>query len=244
MKKTLGRLAGAVLASALISLAVVPAANADPVTDTSSSAPADAGESTPPSESPASETTPPVSSPATSAPATETGTPTETSAPTETGNPTETGKPTETGQPTDTSKPTTPTTTSSETPPEEPPYVDDIAYGVDLDGNDGVFVIACAAGEPTNVHSKDFDLVEGPYQFEDDGRYWGWTVKRHEGVSFDNGIVYASWTCGTKPTDGGHVPPAGGAGAGSAGTTGGHGDSQVKYAPKHGIETGFGGMAA
>ncbi|MBN9745979.1 hypothetical protein DMP23_33690 [Amycolatopsis sp. A1MSW2902] len=105
-------------------------------------------------------------------------------------------------------------------------------------------MIACAAGEPTGLRSNDFDLLEGPHQDETDGRYWEWLVKRHDGVSFDSGTVRAEWTCGGKPTDGGTLPPAGGAGAGSAGTTGGQGGSQVKYAPKHGIETGFGGMAA
>ncbi|WP_063740195.1 hypothetical protein [Amycolatopsis jejuensis] len=233
MKKTLGRLAGAVLAGALISLAVTPTANAEG--ETSSSTSAAATTTAPPASetATATQTAPPTSQSTsdtkTSAPETTTAQPGQTST---------SGKPTETG------KPTTTTRSSETSAPQEPPYEDDTAYGVDLDGGLGVVMIACAAGEPTGLRSKDFDLVEGPHQDETDGRYWLWLVKRHEGVSFEAGGVYADWTCAGKPSTGEHVPPAGGAGSGSAGTTGGHGDSQVKYTPKRGVETGFGGMAA
>jgi hypothetical protein len=236
LKKTLGRLAGAVLAGALISLTVVPAANAEDTPDTSSSVPA-------PADNPASAT--PSASDTPTAPPTSTSdtAPPETTKPSEPGQTTTPGKPTET-KPTEPTQPTTTTSTSGETTPPEPPYEDDTAYGIDLPDSYGLLLIACAAGAPTNLHSKDFDLVDGPVQDETDGRYWSWTVKRHEGVSFDAGTVYADWTCGGKPTEGEKVPPAGGAGAGSAGTADKHGDSQVKYTPKRGIETGFGGMAA
>ncbi|SEP53875.1 hypothetical protein [Amycolatopsis saalfeldensis] len=234
MKKTLGRLAGAVLAGALISLAVTPSAMADdsaPVVTTSEAAP-------PASDAPVTDT--PSSEPSTGQSTSDT--PTSAGQPTDTGTPT--GKPTGTGGPTSSGEPTKPTSSQPETTTPEEPYQDDIAYGVDLDGGQGIFVIACAAGEPTGVSSNDFDLVEGPHQDETDGRYWAWLVKRHDGASFDAGNVTAFWTCGGDKGGEQPVPPAGGAGAGSAGTTGGHGDSQVKYAPKGGVETGFGGMAA
>ena len=235
MKKTLGRLAGAVLAGALISLAVTPSALAqdDPstVVTTSEAAP-------PTSDAPASD----VPAPGPSTGQSTSDTPTSSGQPSDTGTPT--GKPTGTGEPTSTGEPTKPTSSQPETTTPEEPYEDDIAYGVDLDGGQGIFVIACAAGEPTGVSSRDFDLVEGPHQDETDGRYWAWLVKRHDGASFDAGNVTALWTCGGGKGSEQPVPPAGGAGAGSAGTTGGHGDSQVKYAPKGGVETGFGGMAA
>ncbi|MGW4482683.1 hypothetical protein ACWEOE_02485 [Amycolatopsis sp. NPDC004368] len=241
MKKTLGRLAGAVLAGALISLAVTPTAFADEdngsvTTTTEVSAP-------PSSETPA-DNAPTTSSTSSDAPSSSSQAPSSSDTPTSTtGKPTETSQPGNTGEPSDSS---TPTTSGSEetTTPEEPPYEDDTAYGVDFDGGQGLFVIACAAGEPTNVSSSDFDLIDGPHQDETDGRYWGWIVQRHDGVSFDAGNVTATWTCGGDKTGDQPVPPAGGAAAGSAGTTDGDGTSQVKYAPKGGVETGFGGMAA
>ncbi|MFI5611253.1 hypothetical protein [Amycolatopsis sp. NPDC051903] len=244
MKKTLGRLAGAVLASALIGLAVAPVASAQ---EADTTAPTSEVATPPTSDTPATDVptsdAPTSDAPTSDAPSTS-DTPTTGAQPTDSTQP---GEPSNTGEPT--SQPTEPTSTTTSgseetTTPEEPPYEDDIAFGIDLDGNQGIFVIACAAGEPTNVHSNDFDLVEGPIQDETDGRYWEWLVTRHDGVSFDAGNVTADWTCSGKPADDHPVPPAGGASSGSAGTTGGDGTSQVKYAPKGGVETGFGGMAA
>jgi hypothetical protein len=235
LKKTLGRLAGAVLAGALISLAVTPSALAQ---DNPTTAPATSEVAPPTSDAPVTDA-PAPGSPTTGQSTSDT--PTSAGQPTDTGTPT--GKPTGSTGPTGTGEPTKPPTSSSETTTPEEPYQDDIAYGIDLDGGQGIFVIACAAGEPTGVSSHDFDLVEGPHQDETDGRYWAWLVKRHDGASFDAGNITAFWTCGGDKGGEQPVPPAGGAGAGSAGTTGGHGDSQVKYAPKGGIETGFGGTA-
>ncbi|MBB4687168.1 hypothetical protein [Amycolatopsis jiangsuensis] len=227
---------GAVLAGALISLAVVPAANAQ--TEADSTAPSTGVTTT--EAPPASSETPDTTAPDSSVP--------QSTSDTSLSGPGTTTEPAESTGPTGSAEPTEPTTTTSDpeetTALQEPPYEDDTAYGVDLDGDQGLVVIACAAGEPTGLRSKDFDVVDGPQQDETDGRYWAWIVQRHEGISFQVSDVYADWTCGGKPAEGEAVPPAGGAGAGSAGTTGGHGDSQVKYAPKGGIETGFGGMAA
>ncbi|MEW2506432.1 hypothetical protein ACQPXB_00395 [Amycolatopsis sp. CA-161197] len=246
MKKTLGRLAGAVLAGALISLAVTPSAFAQEDnggTPTTSEVATPPTSDTPVTDAPASDT-PSSDAPASSqAPSSSDNPPATSGQPTETSQPGDPGNPGNTGEPSDSSTPTTSGSEETSTP-EEPPYVDDSAYGIDFDGGQGLFVIACAAGEPTNVSSSDFDLLEGPHQDETDGRYWGWLVQRHDGVSFDAGNVTATWTCGGDQTGDQPVPPAGGAGAGSAGTTNGDGTSQVKYAPKGGVETGFGGMAA
>ncbi|MEV6898030.1 hypothetical protein [Amycolatopsis sp. NPDC051372] len=244
MKKTLGRLAGAVLAGALISLAVTPTALAD---DEPGTTPTTSEVSTPPtSDTPVTDAPPASDTPSSDAPSSSEAPSSSDTPPTTGGQPTDTsqpGNPGNTGEPSDSATPTTSGSEETSTP-EEPPYEDDIAYGIDFDGNQGLFVIACAAGEPTNVSSSDFDLIEGPHQDETDGRYWGWLVQRHDGVSFDAGNVTATWTCGGDQTGDQPVPPAGGAGAGSAGTTNGDGSSQVKYAPKGGVETGFGGMAA
>jgi hypothetical protein len=226
LKKTMGRLAGAVLAGALITLAVSPAALAQETDPTSVVvAPPENTTTTEPS-TPTSETTTQPEVPTSTPGTTDTATPPNT-----------TTKP---GEPTKTSEPGTPTSTPTETTPEEPPYQDDTAVGFDLPDNEGLLLISCAAGEPTEVYSPDFDLVEGPVQSEADGRVWGWLVKRHEGVSFDAGNVTAHWKCGGAPTET-PVKPGGGAGSGSETTKGK--DSQVKYAPKGGVETGFGGTA-
>ena len=117
--------------------------------------------------------------------------PTQTSKPTTSGA-APTGQPT-TGKPPETSKPTgskpIETTSARATTPQEPPYQDNIAYGIDLANGQGLLVIACAAGQPTDVSSADFDLMEGPHQDGTDGRYWGWLVKFHKGSSFATGTV-------------------------------------------------------
>lgn len=149
---------------------------------------------------------------------------------------------------------TTTTTTSSETTgSEEPPYVDDTGYGIDLDPEQGLglLLIACAAGEPTGVTSPDFEILDGPWQDETDGRYWAYLVQLQPGLTFADGNVVADWVCGGEP--------GGGSGSGGGGSTPvapvpgsedagdwqreNGGDAQVGFAPKGGVETGAGGIA-
>ncbi|MFB9690131.1 hypothetical protein [Amycolatopsis plumensis] len=225
MKKTLGRLAGAVLAGALLTLTVSPAAFAQ-------EAPAGTTEAAPTSEAPPSTGLPtstpvptseqptsqqPTSEPPTSQPPTSTGTGTPTS-----------GKPT---------KPTTPTTEPTTEPTDPFPhgddYVDDVAYAWEFDGGLGVLVIACAVGEPKNVVSNDFSVAAGPFQDGADGRYWGFDIQLNEGKHLTDDTT-VSWSCEGKP-----VTRPVGHGGGSA-TVGG----QVKVTPKAGgVETGGGATA-
>jgi hypothetical protein len=234
LKKTMGRLAGAVLAGALITLAMPPAAMAQTVDPTPPTTTSEVSATSTPSSGPATTS----KSTATDVPPTQTSKPT-TSGATPTGQPT-TGKPPETSKPTG-SKPIE-TTSARATTPQEPPYQDDTAYGIDLANGQGLLVIACAAGQPTDVSSADFDLMEGPHQDGTDGRYWGWLVKFHKGSSFATGTVQVDWKCGADKPVQTPVKPGGGAGAGAPGVSK-DGKSQVKYAPKGGIETGFGGTA-
>ncbi|MGW3999608.1 hypothetical protein ACWEF6_39465 [Amycolatopsis sp. NPDC004772] len=219
MKKTLGRLAGAVLAGALLTLTVSPAALAQeaPVVSTTEAAPttttgAPTTTEAPPSTSSSQPTTQPTSSQPTSEP-TSTGTGTPTS-----------GKPT---------RPTTPTTEPTDPFPHGDDYIDDVAYAWEFDGGVGILVIACAKGEPRNVKANDFTVAAGPYQDEADGRYWGFDIQLNEGKHLTDDTE-VSWVCEGKP-----VTRPVGHGGGSA-TVGG----QVKVTPKAGgVETGGGATA-
>ncbi|KFU75453.1 hypothetical protein [Amycolatopsis lurida] len=224
MKKTLGRLAGAVLAGAVISLAVTPVAMAQ--TESTTTPPAPSSEA-------------PSSAPSPSSPGGDvTSTPTESSAPASSSSheptPTSSGKPTS-GKPSPTSTSEKPTTTTA--PPEEP-YVDNVGAGYIGENGIGALVIACESGEPTNVSAPDFDTVYGN-QAEDDGRYWVYIVKVKK--SFKGNSSTFTWTCDGKPgkADIEFEAPIGGGAA-----TPGKPEKQVKYAPKGGIETGFGATAA
>ncbi|WET79735.1 hypothetical protein P3102_00255 [Amycolatopsis sp. QT-25] len=221
LKKTLGRLAGAVLAGGVISLAVTPVAMAQTETTT-----------TPPASSSETPTAPP--SPSWSGGKVTTTSP-ESSAPASSSSqeptPTSTGKPTS-GKPSPTSTSEKPTT-----PPEEP-YVDNVGAGYIGENGVGALVIACQSGEPSNVSAPDFDTVASN-QAEDDGRYWVYIVKVKK--SFKGNSSTFTWTCAGKPGKGDiefEAPIGGGA------ATPGKPEKQVKYAPKGGIETGFGATAA
>jgi len=219
LKKTLGRLAGAVLAGALLTLTVSPVALAQeaPVTTTTEAAPTTTGAPTTteaPTSTPSSEPTSqqPTSSQPTSQP-TSTGTGTPTS-----------GKPT---------RPTTPTTEPTDPFPHGDDYIDDVAYAWEFDGGVGILVIACKAGEPRNVKANDFTVAAGPFQDGADGRYWGFDIQLNEGKHLTDD-TQVSWVCEGKP-----VTRPVGHGGGSA-TVGG----QVKVTPKAGgVETGGGATA-
>ncbi|RSN36930.1 hypothetical protein DMC61_02320 [Amycolatopsis sp. WAC 04169] len=221
MKKTLGRFAGAMLAGAVISLAVTPAALAQDETTTTPPAPTSETPTTAPSPSwtggKVTSAPPESSAPASSS----SQQPTQTSS----------GKPTS-GKPSPTSTSEKPTT-----PPEEP-YVDNIGAGYIGDNGVGALVIACEPGEPSNVSAPDFDILYSN-QAEDDGRYWVYIVKVKK--SFKGNSSTFTWTCDGKPgkADIEFEAPIGGGAA-----TPGKPEKQVKYAPKGGIETGFGATAA
>ncbi|WP_228708072.1 hypothetical protein [Amycolatopsis keratiniphila] len=221
MKKTLGRFAGAMLAGAVISLAVTPAALAQEETTTTPPAPTSETPTTAPSPSwtGGKVTSAPPESSAPASSSSEQPTPTSSDKPTS-------GKP----SPTSTSeKPTT--------PPEEP-YVDNVGAGYIGDNGVGALVIACESGEPSNVSAPDFDTLYSN-QAEDDGRYWVYIVKVKK--SFKGNSSTFTWTCDGKPgkADIEFEAPIGGGAA-----TPGKPEKQVKYAPKGGIETGFGATAA
>jgi hypothetical protein len=228
LKKTLGRLAGAVLTGAVLSLAVAPVAVAQ--TDPSTSI----------TEAPSTETT--SSTP---------GEPTYTGGPVTTAPPetTQTGAPTtsapgttEPTKPTGTTKPTEPTSSkpSEPTTPPEDPYVDNIGAGYVGEDGIGALVIACESGEPTDVSAPDF-TTELSYQDETDGRYWIYIVKVKP--EFQGNSSTFTWTCNGESGKGDieFESPIGG----GSGTPGGKPEKpkQVKLKPKGGIETGFGATA-
>ncbi|WP_191255834.1 hypothetical protein [Amycolatopsis oliviviridis] len=221
MKKTLGRLAGAVLAGAVISLAVTPAAMAQEETTTT--------------PTPSSSETPTTAPSPSWTGGKVTSAPPEPSAPASSSSqePTPTGTPTS-GKPSPTSTSEKPTTTPN---PEEP-YVDNVGAGYIGDNGVGALVIACASGEPSNVSAPDFDTLYSN-QAEDDGRYWVYIVKVKK--SFKGNSSTFTWTCDGKSGKGDieFESPIGGGAA-----TPGKPEKQVKYAPKGGIETGFGATAA
>ncbi|WP_410658683.1 hypothetical protein [Amycolatopsis sp. lyj-112] len=218
MKKTLGRLAGAVLAGAVISLVVAPVAAAQetttppaPASETSTSAPE-------PSYSGGPVTTAP---PETSTPGSSSQQPTSTS-----------GKPSETS-----GKPSPTSTSEKPTTPPKDDFYDNVGAGYIGDNGIGALVIGCESGEPTNVSAPDFD-VTSYNQAEDDGRYWVYIVKVKK--SFKGNSSTFSWTCDGKPGKGDIEFESTIGGGGTPGKP----EKQVKYAPKGGIETGFGATAA
>lgn len=219
MKKNLGRLAGAVLAGALLTLTVSPAALAQEAPATSAEA-TPTSETQPTTEAPPSTTVPSSEQPTSQQPTSEQPTSQE---PTGTGTPTS-GKPT---------KPTTPTTEPTDPFPHGDDYLDNVAYAWELDGGAGLLAIACAAGEPKNVVSNDFSVVDGPFQDGADGRYWGFDIQLGEGKHLTDSTT-VTWTCEGKPVT---KPVAHGGGSATVG-------SQVKVTPKAGgVETGGGATA-
>lgn len=247
LKKSLGRLAGAALATAVITLVAAPAAMAqdDPATSTT---PTDPSTTTTTSTPTTSETSPSSTVPTSAT----------SSADTTTSEPGTTRDPAAKAAPRTTDS--APTTTA--TAPPEKPFHDNVGHGyIGLTG-EGVLVIACAEGAPGNVATANLTVTAGPDQDEADGRYWNYDVRI---VSEANGKTSFSWTCDGKPGQGDvdfqQAPPTGdpsttpsttpsapSATTGAPATTttapaGTRPQAQVRYAPKYGVETGFGGMA-
>lgn len=239
----MSRLAGAVLATALIFTGVAaPAVAQDEVetsTVTSTSEPSATTSTTePPATTSTTMSEPTSTSSEPSQPTTTTPSESETSTPSTT-------SPPQSSQPSESSSSVQPT--SSEPPAEEePPYVDNMAWGIDIDPEKGLglLLIACAAGEPSNAHSPDFEILEGPHQDEVDGRYWYYFVQLRPGVTFESNEVTGRWECGGQQPGGGAAPVAPVPGSGDADDwqDSNDGDAQVKFAPKGGVETGFGGI--
>ncbi|MFC9250674.1 hypothetical protein [Amycolatopsis thailandensis] len=224
MKKTLGRLAGAVLAGAVISLAVTPVAMAQTETTTEPpAAPTETSASVPPGPTY-------TGGPVTTAPP-ETSTPTSSSS----------QQPTPTsGKPSETSGKPTPTKTSSPTPtPTEEPKPDfTVGAGyIDPDGI-GALAVICAS-EPTGVTAADFEILES---FEDGSGTYTWIYIVQVKPGFKGKSSTFTWTCDGKPGQGDiefEETVGGGATAPGAKVK-----KQVKLKPKGGIETGFGATAA
>ncbi len=220
LKKSLGRLAGAVLAGALLTLTVSPAALAQEAPATSDTAPT--SETLPTTEAPTSTSVPSSEQPTSQQPTSEQPT---SQQPTSTG----TGTPTS-DKPT---KPTTPSTEPTDPFPHGDDYIDDVAYAWEFDGGAGLLAIACAVGEPKNVAANDFSVVDGPFQDGADGRYWGFDIQFNEGKHLSD-TTEVTWTCEGKPVT---RPVAHGGGSATVG-------GQVKVTPKNGgVETGGGATA-
>jgi hypothetical protein len=245
LRKPLRCLAGAVLANALIFTGVAAPAMAQEVETSTETT---VTSTTEPPKTTSTTTSEPTSTSSESSqpqPTTTTTTGSETSTSGSETSTVTTTAPTQTSQSSESSTTTQPTT--PEPPVEEPPYVDDMAWGIDIDPEKGLglLLIACAAGEPSNVHSPDFEILEGPHQDEVDGRYWYYFVQLRPGVTFDDNEVTGNWECGGQQPGGGGAPVAPVSGSGSADEwqDSNDGDAQVKFAPKGGVETGFGGIA-
>ncbi|MEC3981086.1 hypothetical protein [Amycolatopsis sp. H20-H5] len=239
MKKTMGRLAGAVLVGALITLAVSPTAMAqdDPATTAVTPPPVETPTTTPDPGTPPTGTTTPVETPTSESPAPTSSAPGTT----DPGTPPAT-KPSETS-PSSSSEP--PKSSEPTTPPEDP-YVDNIGAGYAVSTGEAFVVISCLAGAPTNVVSPALDIEQDAIQDETDGRFWGFNATRKAGFTDVKSTV--TWTCGGVAGQGDvELEAAPGGGAGTPGTPGTPDKvtkpKQVKIAPKGGIATGFGGMA-
>ncbi|MFC3450419.1 hypothetical protein [Amycolatopsis speibonae] len=219
MKKTLGRLAGAVLTGAVISLAVTPAAMAqdDVTTSTPPAAPTESSPSVPPGPSYSG-------GPVTTSPTTDSSAPASSSQPTSTS-----GKPTS-------DKPS-PTSTSEKPTTTPPKPVLNVGAGY-VEGNEGALAILCGS-EPAGVTAPDFTVVDS---FQDGGDAYLWIYIIEAKPGFKGTSSTFTWTCDGKPGKGDiEIEGTVGGGATAPGTKPA---KQVKLKPKGGIETGFGATAA
>jgi hypothetical protein len=220
LKKTLGRVAGAVLAGAVISLAVTPAAMAQETTTSSPAAPPETSSSAPaePTYTGGPVTTAP---PETSAPGSSSQQPTPTS-----------------GKPSETSGKPSPTTTSTSEKPTTPPMPElNVGAGY-VEGHEGALAILCGS-EPTGVNAPDFTIIDS---FQDGGDAYLWIYIIEAKPGFKGTSSTFTWSCDGKPGKGDiEIEGTVGGGATAPGTKPA---KQVKLKPKGGIETGFGATAA
>jgi len=219
LKKTLGRLAGAVLAGAVLSLAVTPVAMAQIETTTPPAASTETTTSVPPgpSYSGGPVTTEPTKSSTPASSSSQQPTPTS-------------GKPTS-GKPSPTSTSEKPTTS---VPPKP---VLNVGAGY-VEGNEGALAILCGS-EPTDVSAPDYTVVDS---FQDGGDAYLWIYIIEAKPGFKGTSSTFTWTCDGKPGKGDiEIEGTVGGGATAPGTKP---KKQVKLKPKGGIETGFGATAA
>jgi len=147
-------------------------------------------------------------------------------------------------------------------------YQDNVGHGYVGTNGDGVLVIACAAGAPSNVATANLSVTAGPDQDGADNRLWNYEV-RVVG-DFHGPTSKFSWTCGGKPGEGvvdfkqppttppstttpstttpstSTTVPSTTAPTTSKTTTAAPSAKpkpQVKFVPQGGVETGFGGTA-
>ncbi|QXV60583.1 hypothetical protein [Amycolatopsis sp. TNS106] len=221
MKKTLGRLAGAVLAGAVISLAVTPVAMAQTETTTTPPAPSsETATSTPSSPGGDVTSTPPESSAPASSSSQE-PTPTSSDKPTS-------GKP-------------SPTTTSEKPTTTTPPMPElNVGAGY-VEGKEGALAILCGS-EPTDVNAPDY-IITDAFQDGADAFVWIYVVEAKPG--FNGTTSTFTWTCDGKPGKGDiEIEGIGGGATAPGADKPGKPKKQVKLKPKGGIETGFGATAA
>ncbi|MGW4521384.1 hypothetical protein [Amycolatopsis sp. NPDC004378] len=248
MGRSLGRVAGVVVAGALATLFAAPAALAQTDTTTAPS-------TTETSTSETTTTTAPSTS-ETTAPSTPVTSSSSSQAPG--GEVKTTDKPQAKVQPEikgDTQEP----------PKDDDGYQDAVGHGyIGLSG-EGVLVVACASGKVGGILSQNLSVTAGPDQDEADGRYWNYAVTvvtppsgatarfaftcdGVEGigiVDFEQEQPPATSTS-SEPTTSSSVPSSSSAPVTTA-TSSAPGNAapkaQVKVAPKGGVETGFGGTA-
>ncbi|WP_432845118.1 hypothetical protein ACQPXB_28825 [Amycolatopsis sp. CA-161197] len=231
MKKPLGRLAGAVLAGAALTLASAPAAFAqdDPTAPVETSATSEPTDSTAPTTSDSSTSETPTSDSSTPTSATPPSTTGDTPAPADPEVQTTEGhrapaaakpraaedaKDSEDGQ----DGRNADETTESSAPTD--PYTDNAGHGFVGLGGEGVLVIACASGAPGNVATVGLTVTAGPDQDGADGRYWNYDVRVVDGYTATTAPF--SWTCDgqeghgdvtfeqvTPPTSDTSEPPSG-----------------------------------
>ncbi|MGK4593255.1 hypothetical protein [Amycolatopsis sp. w19] len=226
LKKTLGRIAGAVLAGAVISLAVTPVAMAQ--TETTTTPPA------PTSETPTTAPSPSWSGGQVSNPPSWSGGKVTTAPPSSS----ETGTPTSTGGTPTSGKPSTST---SEKPTTTTPPKPELNVGAGyVEGNEGALAILCGS-EPADVTAPDFTIVDS---FQDGGDAYLWIYIVEAKPGFKGTSSTFTWTCDGKPGKGDIEIETVGGGSTAPGTKPEQPKKQVKLKPKGGIETGFGATAA
>ncbi|QRP50813.1 hypothetical protein I6J71_15990 [Amycolatopsis sp. FDAARGOS 1241] len=75
-------------------------------------------------------------------------------------------------------------------------YTDNVGHGFVGLGGEGVLVIACAQGAPGNLATLGLTVTAGPDQDGADGRYWNYDVRVTDG--YTGTTAPFSWTCGTE----------------------------------------------
>jgi cytoskeletal protein RodZ len=146
-------------------------------------------------------------------------------------------------------------------------YQDNTGHGFVGLGGEGVLVIACAAGKPGEVSTQYLSVTGGPDQDEADGRLWNYSVRVVDAPAGTTTAKF-SWTCAgvegngivefqqeepptstststsTAPSSTAPVTTATSTPTTSTAPPGNAAPkAQVKFAPKGGVETGFGGTA-